>query len=343
MKAKKIAAVLLAGLVLGSVALSGCGKLNANATAVTIDDTKVSLGFANFAAKYQQAICDKYYVAYFGEDVWKQESNAQDGKTMQDVQKDNIMEQLEDWYLLDAAKDDYNVSISDEEQTGISEAAKAFMDANSKEAISQAGATQEYVEQLLYFNLLQYKMKNAIEEKAEVNVSDEDAAMRTFSYITFAKPSYSSTASNTSASSSSASSSSSSALTQEQINAYAQQAKTDFDTVGTTVGTQNTYSYDKNDSQMDKSVIEEADKLKAGEVSGLIEGDDNYYVIRLDSEYDAEASASNKETLIQEQKDNYYTDVLKKLRDNAKIKVNTSEWKKVTFTDLFEISSDEEQ
>ena len=41
MKAKKIAAVLLAGLVLGSVALSGCGKLNANATAVTIDDTKV--------------------------------------------------------------------------------------------------------------------------------------------------------------------------------------------------------------------------------------------------------------------------------------------------------------
>ena len=76
MKAKKIAAVLLAGLVLGSVALSGCGKLNTNATAVTIDDTKVSLGFANFAAKYQQAICDKYYVAYFGKDVWKQESNA---------------------------------------------------------------------------------------------------------------------------------------------------------------------------------------------------------------------------------------------------------------------------
>lgn len=339
MKAKKIAAVLLTGLMLGAVTLSGCGKINADATAVTIDDTNVSMGFANFAARYQQAICDQYYVAYFGEDVWKQESNAQEGKTMEEVQKDNIMEQIEDWYLLDAAKDDYGVSISDEEQSKITEAAKAFMDANGKDAISQVGAKQEYVEQLLYFNLLQSKMRTVIEEKADVTVTDEDAAMRTFSYITFPKPSENadtsaSTSTNTSAATS---------LTQEEIEAYAQQAQTDFDGVGTAAGTQSTYSYGKNDSQMDKAVIEAADKLKAGEVSGLIEADDKYYVIRLDSEYDAEASASNKETLIQEQKSEYYSNVLKELRDKAKIKVNESEWKKVTFTDLFEISSDEEQ
>lgn len=336
MKAKRITAVLLTGMMLGAVTLSGCGKINPDSTVVTVNDTEVSLGFANFAAKYQQAISDQYYVSYFGEDVWQQESRAEEGKSMQDVQKDVVMEQLENWYLLDQNKEDYQVEITEEEQEQITAAAKEFMEANSKEAIEQVGATQEYVEQMLYFNLLTKKMQDAVGEQAEITVTDEDAAQRTFSYIYFDKSSESEDENG-------ADTESDDEL--KQIQDTAAQAKEDFDTVSKDreeekSGTTGTYSYDKNESTMDENVIAAADELKEGEVSDLIETENRYYVIRLDSEYDEDASASNKERLIQEQKNNHYTEVLEELRDSADIKVNNSEWKKVEYRDLFEIISD---
>lgn len=336
MKAKKITAVLLAGVMLGTVALSGCGKINPDSTVVTVNDTEVSLGFANFAAKYQQALSDQYYVSYFGEDVWQQESRAEEGETMQDVQKDSVMEQLENWYLLDQNKEDYQVEITEEEQKEITEAAKEFMEANSEDAIDQVGAAQEYVEQLLYFNLLTKKMQEAVGEQAEITVTDEDAAQRTFSYIYFDKPSESDDAD---------SEDTNAEEELKKIQDTAAQAKEDFDAASKAreaekSSTTGTYSYDKNESAMDENVITAADELKEGEVSDLIETENRYYVIRLDSEYDKEASASNKERLIQEQKDNHYTEVLKELRDSADIKVNNREWKKVEYRDLFEIISD---
>ncbi len=332
MKAKRITAVLLAGMMLGAVTFSGCGKINPDNTVVKVNDTEVSLGFANFVARYQQALSDQYYVSYFGEDVWQQDSSAEEGKTMQDVQKDIVIEQVEDWYLLEQNKEEYQVEITEEEQAQITDAAKQFMEANSEDAIEQVGATQEYVEQMLYFNLLTTKMKEAIGEQAEITVTDEDAAQRTFSYISFEKPEESEDDDSTDTGTDDE---------LKQIQETAAQAKEDFDAVYEQEETSGTYSYGKNDMTMDENVIAAADELKEGEVSDLIEAESQYYVIRLESEYDEEASAKNKESLIQDQKNSHYTDVLDELRENADIELNKREWEKVEFRDLFEIVSTE--
>lgn len=332
MKAKRITAVLLAGMMLGAVTFSGCGKINPDNTVVKVNDTQVSLGFANFVARYQQALSDQYYVSYFGEDVWQQDSRAEEGKTMQDVQKDIVIEQVEDWYLLEQNKEEYQVEITEEEQAQITDAAKQFMEANSEDAIEQVGATQEYVEQMLYFNLLTTKMKEAIGEQAEITVTDEDAAQRTFSYISFEKPEESEDDDSTDTGADDE---------LKQIQETAAQAKEDFDAVYEQEEMSGTYSYGKNDMTMDENVIAAADELKEGEISDLIEAESRYYVIRLESEYDEEASAKNKESLIQDQKNSHYTDVLDELRENADIELNKSEWKKVEFRDLFEIVSTE--
>ena len=68
MKFKKFAAVILMSVMIGSMSLSGCG-INKNATAVTmtgdaIDTIEVDMGYANFAARIQQASYDSIFASY---------------------------------------------------------------------------------------------------------------------------------------------------------------------------------------------------------------------------------------------------------------------------------------
>ena len=68
MKFKKFAAVILMSVMIGSMSLSGCG-INKNVTAVTmtgdaIDTIEVDMGYANFAARIQQASYDGIFASY---------------------------------------------------------------------------------------------------------------------------------------------------------------------------------------------------------------------------------------------------------------------------------------
>lgn len=69
-----------------------------------------------------------------------------------------------------------------------------------------------------------------------------------------------------------------------------------------------TYSYGSDEkSEADggfcDAVIAAANSMTAGQVSGLIEGADCYYIIRLDSEFDADATEKKKESIISDRQD----------------------------------------
>ena len=194
MKFKKFAAVILMSVMIGSMSLSGCG-INKNATAVTmtgdaIDTIEVDMGYANFAARIQQASYDSIFASYYGEDYWTNESYAQDGKNMQESIKDSVMENIETQCLLEAHMDDYGVEITDDEKAAMKEAAEKFMSDNTKSALKEVGATEEYVERYLYLQTVQQKMSTAIRATADTEVSDEEAAQRTFSYVKISLTTY---------------------------------------------------------------------------------------------------------------------------------------------------------
>ena len=64
------------------------------------------------------------------------------------------------------------------------------MSDNSKAALKEVGATQEYVERYLYLQTVEKRMKAAISATADTNVSDEEAAQRTFSYMKISLTTY---------------------------------------------------------------------------------------------------------------------------------------------------------
>ena len=83
MRLKRITGCLLAGLIMVSTALTGCGSIDAGAVGATLDDQEISLGFMNFMAKYQQAMYDINYSPYFGTEMWSTEIGAdEDGNVL---------------------------------------------------------------------------------------------------------------------------------------------------------------------------------------------------------------------------------------------------------------------
>lgn len=336
MRLKRLIAFMLAGAMAVSVALTGCGStINADAVGATLDGEEISLGLMNFMARYQQAIGDISYLMYFGTEMWSTEIS--EGVTMEDSTKESVADSIETMYLLEDHMADYGVEITEDEQTAIETAAKQFMSDNSKKAIKQMGATEEYVKEMLRLYTIQQKMQDAIYEETEITVTDEEAAQRTFSYFRV---------SNTTTTDSDGNSVD---LTDEEketlasdMQGIAEEAKQDFDkTAEENEYDVTSYSYGSDETYMDEAVITAADALKEGEVSDLITTDEYYYVIRLDSELDEEKTAEKKESLIAQQKSDHYTEVTDAYKEEAAFEINEEAWATVKFDRLFGMKSEE--
>lgn len=338
MKVRRLLPLLLAA-ALGVSVLTGCGSsIDGNKTGATLDGQEISLGFMNFMARYQQAIYDAQFSSMFGTGMWSQDVFG-DGTDMETSVKKNVAESIEEFYLLEKHMADYKVEITDEESAEMDEAAKKFMEDNSKKAIQQMGATEEYVKEMLRLNTIQSKMRKEIDAEVDTEVSDEEAAQKTISYVSVNSKSTTDEEGETKE------------YTEEekkdiekQVKAFQKSAKDDFKKAAEDAGYEvSEYSYGEKDESytLDDAVIKAANKLKEGKISKVITTDENFYVVRMDSTFDKEKTESKKESIVQERKNDHYKEVCDKYKEGIKFELNEKEWAKVKFDDLFTIKQQE--
>lgn len=336
MRFKRLTACILAGAIMCSAALTGCGSaINQSAVGATLDGKEISMGFMNFMARYQQAYFDQMYMAYFGADMWSSDTGTEG--TMEETTKNNVLESIEELYLLDAHSSEYGgTELTEEEQAAITEAAAQFLSTNSDKAIRQVGATQEYVEEMLRLYTVRQKVVDGIYAEVDTEVSDEEAAQKTISYIRV-----------------SLSNDAPTGLSEEEkdeiktkFEAAVTEAQKDFDSATEEYGETyfcGTASYGKDDTALEDAVKEAADKLKEGEVSELITTDSYFYVVRLDSEFDDTATENKKQSIISTRRNEHYTEVLDGYKAEASWEVNESEWGKAKFDRIFGAPAAEEE
>ena len=88
------------------------------------------------------------------------------------------------------------------------------------------------------------------------------------------------------------------------------------------------------DDTLDEAVQDAALELKDGEVADkVIEGDDGYYVVRLDKMLDEDATENKEKTVISERKSDLYDSTLEDWVKEEKIKVKDKVWDQITVTD----------
>ena len=178
---KKAAILVLAGVTAVS-ALTGCGKLEDSDVVATVNGEEISAGLANFYARMRQAQYETYNAGYV-DDLWS--SEADEGKTYEEYVKDQVMEELQNMYLLEQHMDEYEVSVSEEDQAAIQEAAAAFDEDNGLEEKDKTSGSVENVERLLTLLTIQQRVGDAIMDTADKEVSDEEAAQKAMQYVMF--------------------------------------------------------------------------------------------------------------------------------------------------------------
>ena len=342
MKLKKVSILALSGVLMTGTVLTGCGSINPDKTVATVNGTEISLGLANYMAQYTAVDYDTYYMSYFGQDMWTKQSG-DNAETMTDRVKANTLQSLEEYYLLEEHMDEYGVSLTEDEMNKIASAAADFMSANTEEALEAMGATEEYVKEQLRLATLQQKMYDAIVAGADTNVSDEECAQKTFSYVRVSKTASTDEAESTTDEEAAAEAKDKAqqildeALTGSSEDPLQTAAEAhDASKATCSYGTKDLQSEDDNSTYLDMAVLEAADKLGEGEYNKtLIDTDKYYYVIRMDSLDDKDAAERERQSIISDRKQALYDETLNGYKDAAQWSVDDKAWEPVNFDTIY--------
>ena len=306
MRLGKRAAVVTAAGVLAAASVTGCsGSIDTDAVVATVGDEDITLGVANFYARLTQGEYETYYASMMGmtaEDMWAQEYD--EDNTFEEQTKDSIMESLEDMYVLSQHASDYDIALTEDEENAISDAADQFDADNTDEAKEAVSGYKKDIEKVLELITIQNKMDGAMKEGSGNSTEltdDEKAALKT--------------------------------TAQGLVDRV--RAGEDFAAVAEELGVEaQTATFDSESTSPNEDLIAAADALaNEGDVTELVETDNGIYVGELTSLLDREATDAEKETIVEQRRQDQYDSLLKDWKDAVKIEVNDRVWKKVDFID----------
>ena len=169
-------------MLMGALLMTGCSNIKQNAVLLDINEGQdsITLGYANFVARYTQAMYDQVYGAYYGTEMWQSDLFGT-GMVMEDTVKTEVIDSMEENYVLSKHMEEYNVTVPQEKEEAIAKAASDFLAANEKDALKEMGATEEYVKQFLRDDTISALMEAAIKQEANVTISDENANQKKIS------------------------------------------------------------------------------------------------------------------------------------------------------------------
>ena len=171
-------ALVVAGLCVSMAAgLVGCGNatLDGSKTVATVGEKTITLGEANFLLRYQQAETEYYYESMLGEGFYNLDLMG-DGSTYGETVKGDVMTQLQEYMILADKAADYGVVLTEEETAKITDAAAAFLAANSDDTKAQMTADQETVEKVLTLLTVGMRTANAVVAEADITLTEAEIA-----------------------------------------------------------------------------------------------------------------------------------------------------------------------
>lgn len=337
-------ALLTAVCAMTVTGLAGCGKdIDGTAAAAVCNDENIPMGVASLMARYQQAQMYSFYSSYFGGgNVFDTVADEESGDTYGETMKDDTMEALEGMYLLRQHAGDYDITISGEDKTKISEAAKSFVEANDSATLETMGVSQSDVETLLELYTYQTRMREVMIANVDKEVSDEEAAR---SKVTYAAVSLAGTETDEEGNiieltdEEKADKEEQAGQILEKVQAAGDAANVDMDALAKEVDenlTATSSTFGSDSETPDAAIREAVEGLADGTlVDHVVTSEDGtrLYVVRFDAVLDREATDARKASIITEREQKDFDDELKEWTDAADFDVKSGVWKKLTIND----------
>lgn len=171
------AAALVICMALG---MTGCGSepVDGSQVVATVGEKEMPLGEANFLLRFQQVQTESFYESMLGEGIYVKDVSGT-GSTFGEDFKSNIMKEMQEYYVIEEKAADYGAALTEEETAEITEAAKAFVEANKADTLEQMTADQATVERVLSLMKLRRKVEAAVKAEADVTETAEEAEVET--------------------------------------------------------------------------------------------------------------------------------------------------------------------
>ena len=339
----KKAAVTALVCVTAAGMMTGCGnkKLDGTKTAVTVNKQEIPLGVVSLAARMQQAQAEAMYKMYLGGgddmSIWSTKMGDDSDETYGENAVTTTVESIEKMCLEKEHASEYDVEITEDEQKALEEAAKNFIAANSEETIAELAVDEDMVKTFLELETYDVKMKEAIEATADIKLDEKEYQQMAFSYASVRVSGDNLTDDDIK-------------TNKENIQKFFDKVKedptADFSTLGDEISTDMTATsgtcptYEEGDDSAANGDAYPDDvrnalrKLEEGELnSEIIKTDSIWYVVRLDSKDDEDATDSKKESLTSTKKDDFYNDTTDGWVKKADIKEESKLIKKIKITD----------
>ena len=346
---RKGIAVLVSALML-AVSLTGCGKqevLDGTEAAATLDDTtSMTLGEFNLMLRYQEAQMETYYGSMFGtSNIYAQDMTGS-GEIYGETAKDSLLEQFEELYVLEAEAANYGVELTDEEKAAITEAASQFLADNSDKVKEALGADQTTVERLLTLYTIQDKMYDALTADVDTEVSDEEAAQKRISYVYVSALGTETDEDGNTIDLTDEEKEALKADLQAVLDEAAESGDLSaaVDAANETRGedeqlTVSEITYGADSTTPAEEVRNAADELEDGEVSSVVETDTGYYGVQMISTFDEEATETEKETIVQERRNDMYQEACDALKEQHTFTAVDSALDKLTFDRVYTLET----
>ena len=338
---KKRTAGVLVLLFALTTAVTGCSKTVDNAAeAINVGGVSVPLGEVNFYLRYQQTQMQGTYGMYFGEEYMNQDLMGT-GTVYGNTVRDTVVETLSEYYVVEANANDLGIPLTEEEKNKAAEAAKAFIAANNSATLKAMSADEATVTHVLELMALRNKAYDNLAATIDTEVDPEEAAQKSITYVESSMQGETDEEGNETE------------LTEDELAAK----KADMEEILAKAKesgdlktaaeekelTASDTSYGKDDDFLDEAVFSAADALADGEFSDVIETEDAYYIVYMQSTYDEEATQNEIETILSEREQEAYSAWYDPLEEAAEITTNDEVIETLTFERIFDVPEAEEE
>ena len=293
----------------------------------------------------------------------------EDSPTVGENLKEDALTSIEQAFLMRQHASEYDVALTDEEVQGAKDAAAAFVEDNDAETLTKLGVTQEDIEDVMQVYAIQSKMYGPMIADVDTEVSDEEAQQSSISYVQVSTEGTETDENGETVELTDEEKAEKKEIAQtflDRLNASEDPATADFSDLRTEINdelnaqrraeeaaadtaedgtdaaedstdeiylTASETTFGADDEDLDEALKEAAQTLSDGQVyAEVIEGENAYYVVRMNSVLDREATDSQKETIVQERQAEAYSNQLDTWVEESDISVKRA-WNKLEVTD----------
>lgn len=333
-KSKILAGVALMALTMGLV--SGCGGNGKSKSGVKLEngdiqDNSVVVSVGDTGVTYSKVrnycyLLSHQYDKNFSHDVWNY-SLGKEG-SIGDEAKEEVLSMVTQMAVIGKTAKSQKVTLSSDEKDQAVQRAEQLVEGATEEDKKSYCLTVQQMSEVFEENLLAEKMFYIATDEVDTDISDEEALQRKIQYIRILTngTTESGVKVNLGSKEKAEALKRANQLLQdgakaEDFLAFAQK-NTDGASAEATIG-----KVGQNTGELADKAVTEAWKLKKGQLSSVIEGEDGYYIIRCVEETDEDATYERKEQLIEERQTEMFRKKYGKWLGDDEVRISKSFWK----------------